>query len=157
MRPLTNEEKTRAKKTGLGQWRKVWILTALRTGLTILFVILGTLTFLSFWVFLLAAYLVMSLVWRWMMLQREYAKWKRQLDADLEGGLVEQKPGKLLDRFWYPDIFTRRRYLVWVDGFEFKVDKALGKNLEAGDAVSVDYLPMTRIVLATEKISQMDN
>ncbi len=152
MRPLTPEEIARARKLSTRQWRKVWLFQVPRAVLYA-FVFAAGFSVLSAW------RIIILLVVGWffasgpLMIRSAHRKWRRDLEADLTAGMVEQKTGHVYDRFYWPAFFTSKKYIVWAEGIELKVDRSEYRAIQLGDTLQVDYLPRTHLVIAAQKVA----
>lgn len=70
---------------------------------------------------------------------------KRQIEADLTGGLVETLEGEV-QRAWR----SKQEHFIRIGGKTFRVTREAFQVLSKGQTVSVDFLPRSRVAVKVE-------
>ena len=154
MPKLSPEDFIRARQAAHRLWRIVALASLHFLGLALLLLVLSYgspyFTFLAWFVILsvILFKLTMSyLVWK------SYRGWRNLFEADLRDGTTTQKTAKVYDRFRSWSVPTT--YVLWADaageGLALHVEKDVYRHIQAGDTVTVDYLPRSQLAIKVQK------
>lgn len=156
MRPLIPEEIARARKVASRFW---WRLSALvLPQFLFLFLLVYFVEDEPLGHFLTALFGLLLLVTVPSVLTLGWGirKWRQEFMADLADGVVDQKTGKIFDRFKLTQLFGPSKHVIWIEGVDLPVDICVDRSQLAsfriGDMVCVDFLPRSGIVLGIQKI-----